>query len=154
MRGSAIATSSLAVLLAVAVPRAGQAQPRGEDDSAELVTAGRRALQAGDLKAAAKALDQAIALNPRRIEAYALRAAVHAARGEHDRGVALMRKARELAPTSADVLTALGTSSCSPARSTRACPSSRTSSTAPVIATRPTRCSVITTLITIAGRRR
>ncbi len=120
MRGSAIATSLCAALAAlvalvaataatvVATPAA-IAQPRGEDESAELVAAGRRALSAGDLKAAAKALDQALALNPRRIEAYALRAAVHAARGEHDRGVALMRKARELAPGSDDVLTALGT---------------------------------------------
>ena len=105
MRGSAIATSvAVALLCGHAV-----AQPRGDDDSAALVASGRRALQAGDLGAAAKALDQAIALNPRRLEAYALRAAVHAARGEHERGVALMRRARELAPASDDVLTALGT---------------------------------------------
>lgn len=107
MRGSAIATS---LALALVAATAAHAQPtRGEDESAELVAAGRRALTAGDLSSAAKALDQALALNPRRIEAYALRAAVHAARGEHDRGVAVMRKARELAPGSDDVLTALGT---------------------------------------------
>ncbi|HVV84970.1 MAG TPA: tetratricopeptide repeat protein [Kofleriaceae bacterium] len=124
MRGSGIATrlARLAAALAAAAivvgggasgarptVRSASAQPKGEDESAELVTVGRQALQAGKLDAAAKALDQAIALNPRRIEAYALRAAVHAAKGEHERGVALMRRARELAPDSLDVLVALGT---------------------------------------------
>lgn len=118
MRGSAITTRlAAALVIALATVAIGgpgpvgsaRAQPRGDDDSAELVAAGRRALGRGDLAGAAKALDQALALNPRRIETYALRAAVHSARGEHDRGVALMRRARALAPDSDDVLTALGT---------------------------------------------
>lgn len=112
MRGSAIATSvalavGLTVGLTTATPVA--AQPRGEDESAELVDAGRRALTAGELGAAARALDAALALNPRRVEAYLLRAAVWAAAGKPARGVALLRKARELAPTSDDVVAALGT---------------------------------------------
>ncbi|MEZ4402432.1 MAG: tetratricopeptide repeat protein [Kofleriaceae bacterium] len=84
------------------------AQPRAEDDSAALVDSGRRALTAGDLPRAAKALDAALALNPRRVEAYVLRAAVHAAQGQPERGVTLMRRARALAPDNADVATALG----------------------------------------------
>lgn len=114
MRASAITTSVLACAFAlalVALPTAAHAQRpnQGEDESAELVAEGRSALRDGDLGDAARALDQAIALNPRRLEAYALRAAVHAANGEHARGVALMRKARELAPDNVDVLAALGT---------------------------------------------
>jgi tetratricopeptide (TPR) repeat protein len=106
MRGSAIATSLLALALAAAPA---VAQPRGDDDSAALVEDGRRALKAGDYGAAGKALDQALALNPRRIEAYVLRAAVFAAKGEPTRGVAIMRKARALAPDNDDVAIALGT---------------------------------------------
>lgn len=107
MRASAIVTSAL--VLALAAPAWAQRPNQGEDESAELVDEGRRALRAGDYGDAARALDQALALNPRRLEAYPLRAAVHAARGEHAAGVALMRKARELAPDNLDVLEALGT---------------------------------------------
>lgn len=106
MRASAtVARVVLAVALAVGVgaglaagarPAWAQRPTQVEDESAALVDEGRRALRAGDLGGAARALDQALALNPRRLEAYGLRAAVHAARGEHARGVALMRKAREL----------------------------------------------------------
>ncbi len=118
MRASATVTSvALALGLGLgfglgplAVPAAHAQRPnQGEDESAELVDEGRRALRAGDYGDAAEALDQALALNPRRLEAYALRAAVHAAKGEHARGVALMRKARELSPANVDVLEALGT---------------------------------------------
>lgn len=119
MRASAtVARVVLAVALAVGVgaglaagarPAWAQRPTQVEDESAALVDEGRRALRAGDLGGAARALDQALALNPRRLEAYGLRAAVHAARGEHARGVALMRKARELAPDNVDVLEALGT---------------------------------------------
>ena len=110
MRASAIAISAVAALL-VALPPAAHAQRpnQGEDESAELVAEGRAALRDGDHDDAARALDQAIALNPRRLEAYGLRAAVHAARGEHARGIALMRRARALAPDNVDVLAALGT---------------------------------------------
>ena len=43
---------------------------------------------------AAKALDQAIALNPRRVDAYVLRSAVFAARKQYKEGIALMRRAQ------------------------------------------------------------
>jgi tetratricopeptide (TPR) repeat protein len=108
MRGSAFATS-VALVLALALPAAGQPVQRAEDDSAALVAVGRGALDRGDLGEAARALDQAIALNPRRIEAYVLRAAVHLARRELAAGIGLLRRARALAPDSPDVATMLGT---------------------------------------------
>ena len=55
-----------------------------------------------------KALDQAIALNPRRVEAYVLRSAVYAARKQYKQGIELMRRAQALAPADEEVLTALG----------------------------------------------
>src|SRR5262245_20583563 len=102
MRGSATATSVIAVIAAMATvlaaPAAAQRPNQGEDESAALCEAGRRSLRSGDLGGAARALDQALALNPRRIEAYVLRAAVHAARDEQAAGIALLRRARALAP--------------------------------------------------------
>src|SRR5262249_24094855 len=57
-----------------------QAQPtKGEDEAAALVAEGRAALRASKLDDAAKALDQAIELNPRRVDAYVLRAAAFSA---------------------------------------------------------------------------
>lgn len=98
--------SSLCFLLLVGSARA---QPAGEDESAALVEEGRAALRGKHYGDAADALDQAIALNPRRIEAYVLRAAVHAARHEYVQGVALLRRAQKIARDNPDVLAALGT---------------------------------------------
>jgi tetratricopeptide (TPR) repeat protein len=109
MSRSAIRTSALVVALALwAVPAGAQRANQGDDDSAALVIEGRAALKGGALDSAAKALDQAIALNPRRIEAYVLRSAVYAARKQYKQGVGLMRRAQGLAPADEDVLTALG----------------------------------------------
>jgi tetratricopeptide (TPR) repeat protein len=113
MRAWAIASSSaiaIAVAIAVAAPVA-RAQPsgRGEDDSAGFVEEGRRALKKRDYKKAATALDEALRINPRRLEAYVLRTAVYSAQGDHAAGVTLMKRARELAPDDVDVQTALGT---------------------------------------------
>ncbi len=84
------------------------AEQKGEDESAALVAEGRESLKTGDLEDAAKALDQAIALNPRRVDAYVLRSAVFAARKQYKEGVALMQRAQLLAPNDEEVLTALG----------------------------------------------
>jgi tetratricopeptide (TPR) repeat protein len=85
------------------------AQPRqAEDDSAELVREGREALRERDYSRAARALDQALALNGRRIDAYILRAAVHAAQKQYQAGVSLMRKAVALSPDDIDAQSALG----------------------------------------------
>src|SRR4051812_6325129 len=93
--GVSVSVCALALLSASAL-----AQPnKGEDDSAALVEEGRAALRAHHLDDAAKALDQALALNPRRVEAYVLRSAVFAARKQYADGVALMRRAQALAPT-------------------------------------------------------
>jgi len=99
---------ALAALLACAQTASAQRPNEGEDESAALVAEGREALKNGDLEDAAKALDQALALNPRRVEAYVLRSAVFAARKQYKQGIALMRRAQELAPGDEEVLTALG----------------------------------------------
>lgn len=104
----ALTTWVFALATAAALPAAAQRPGQGEDDSAALVGEGRAALRAGKLDEAAKALDQAIALNPRRVEAYVLRSAVHAARKQFREGVALMRRAQQLSPTDEEVLTSLG----------------------------------------------
>jgi tetratricopeptide (TPR) repeat protein len=101
-------TTSLIILLACGVAFA-QRPNQGEDESAAFVQEGRVALRAGKLDDAARALDQALALNPRRVEAYVLRSAVFAARKQYKDGIALMRRAQAIAPTDAEVLTALGT---------------------------------------------
>ncbi|MBA3465052.1 MAG: tetratricopeptide repeat protein [Deltaproteobacteria bacterium] len=98
----------LAAICLLAAPAAAQRPNQGEDESAALVDEGRAALRAGKLDNAAKALDQAIALNPRRVEAYVLRSAVHAARKQYKQGIELMRRAQSLAPNDEEVLTALG----------------------------------------------
>lgn len=97
-----------AVLLAVVPVASAQRPNQGEDESAALVGEGRAALRAGELDDAAKALDQALALNPRRVEAYVLRSAVYAARKQYRQGIELMRRAQALAPGDEEVLTALG----------------------------------------------
>ena len=105
MSRSAIATSLVVALLAAPV----SAQPtKGEDESAAFVDEGRAALLKNQLDDAAKALDQAITLNPRRVDAYVLRAAVYAARKQYKDGIALMRKVQPLAPNDPEVLVALG----------------------------------------------
>lgn len=109
MSRSAIRTSAAIFALVVGFGTAHAQRPtQGEDDSAALVEEGRASLRSGDLDDAAAALDQAIALNPRRIEAYVLRSAVYAARKQYAQGIALMRRAQGLAPDDEDVLTALG----------------------------------------------
>ncbi|HET9991464.1 MAG TPA: tetratricopeptide repeat protein, partial [Kofleriaceae bacterium] len=102
---------ALVALLAVVVgsgPALAQRPNQAEDESAGFVDEGRTALRHGDLDDAARALDQAIALNPRRVEAYVLRSAVYAAKKQYKEGVALMKRAQALAPNDLDVLTALG----------------------------------------------
>src|SRR3984885_15182933 len=107
MSRSVIATS-VAIALAMAAPARAQRPNQAEGESVALVEEGRGALRHNELDEATKALDQAIALNPRRVEAYVLRSAVYAARKQYKDGIALLRRAQALAPTDADVLTALG----------------------------------------------
>ena len=98
------------VLLALLVSSSAFAQRvnQGDDESTPFVEEGRAALKKGELDNAAKALDQAISLNPRRVEAYVLRSAVYAAKKQYKDGVALMKRAQALAPQDPEVLTALG----------------------------------------------
>ncbi|MDQ3296996.1 MAG: tetratricopeptide repeat protein, partial [Myxococcota bacterium] len=98
----------IVAMLVAAAPANAQRPNQGEDESAALVDEGRAALRRGALDDAAKALDQAIALNPRRVEAYVLRSAVFAARKQYKQGIELMRRAQALSPGDEEVLTALG----------------------------------------------
>ncbi len=108
MSRSATATSALVLLLLLAGAAHAQRANQGEDESAAFVEEGRTALRRGQLDDAGKALDQAIALNPRRVEAYVLRAAVYDARKQYSEGITLLRKAQTLAPADNNVLDALG----------------------------------------------
>src|SRR4051812_19077350 len=109
MSRSAIRTSALVFALAFwGAPAQAQRPSQGDDDSAALVGEGRAALKRHALDDAAKALDQAIALNPRRVEAYVLRSAVYAERKQYNEGIQLLRRAQALAPADEDVLAALG----------------------------------------------
>ncbi len=101
-------SSLLVVALLASTASSAHAEQKGEDESAALVAEGRESLKKGDLADAAKALDQAIALNPRRVDAYVLRSAVYAAKKQYKLGVELMLKAQLLAPNDEEVLTALG----------------------------------------------
>lgn len=103
-----VTATSLILCLACGVALA-QRPSQGEDESAAFVQEGRAALRRGELDGAARALDQALALNPRRVEAYVLRSAVYAARKQYHAGIALMRRAQVIAPADVEVLTALGT---------------------------------------------
>ena len=104
-------TSKLAMTLLCVLGGIASAQRPNqvEDESSAFVEEGRAALRKGKLEDAAKSLDQALALNPRRVEAYVLRSAVYAARKQYKEGIALMRRAQGIAPGDAEVLTALGT---------------------------------------------
>ncbi|CAN5534427.1 hypothetical protein BH11MYX1_BH11MYX1_10620 [soil metagenome] len=98
----------LLLTLLISTAASAQRPNQAEDESTAFVEEGRVALRQGEFENAAKALDQAIALNPRRVEAYVLRSAVYVAKKQYKDGVALMRRAQGLAPTDPDVLTALG----------------------------------------------
>ena len=100
---------TLVLVCALGGVASAQRPNQAEDESAAFVEEGRSALKKGDLDDASKSLDQAIALNPRRVEAYVLRSAVYAAKKQYKEGIALMRRAQAIAPNDAEVLTALGT---------------------------------------------
>ncbi|HEY4176640.1 MAG TPA: tetratricopeptide repeat protein [Kofleriaceae bacterium] len=110
LRQVVFAASLLTAGAALALPTVAFAQraSEGDDESAALVAQGRADLKKGNYNDAATALDQAIALNPRRVEAYVLRSAVYAAKKEYAKGVELMRRAQALSPNDEEVLTALG----------------------------------------------
>jgi tetratricopeptide (TPR) repeat protein len=95
-------------VLLLAASAYAQRPNQGEDESAAFVDEGRAALRKGQLDDAGKALDQAISLNPRRVDAYVLRSAVFTAKKQYTEGIAILRRAQTLAPQDTAVLTALG----------------------------------------------
>jgi len=110
MRGWATATSWLVLLGLLVLFRAApvSAQNSDDDESALLVNEGRAELAKHNYTGAASALDRALRVNPRRLDAYILRASVHAVNKQYAQGVAVMRRAAALVPDNLDVLTALG----------------------------------------------
>src|SRR5687767_10284649 len=98
------------LVLAVAVDSGTARAQKAEDEESQLLVDEARAkVGKQQYDAAARLLDQALKINPRRIDAYILRASVHAVKKEYEQGVAVMRRAYALAPDNANVLTALGT---------------------------------------------
>lgn len=98
---------AIAWLTLAAVPAASLAQE--DDESALYVDEAREAMAKKDHARAGKLLDRAIATNPRRIDAYVLRATVHVLEKQYAEGIAVLRRARALAPDNPHVLTMLGT---------------------------------------------
>ena len=96
MSRSAIATSTLSCCsLAPARTRSGRTRAK-----TRALRSSKRAARscARASSTTRQALDQAITLNPRRVEAYVLRSAVYAAKKQYKDGIALMRGAQALAP--------------------------------------------------------
>jgi len=109
MSSWAMRTSALAIVLALCSGTAlAQRRAQGDDDSIALVNEGRAALRRGALDDAARALDLAISLNPLRVDAYVVRSGVYARLGRYVDGIAVLRRARAIAPTDEEVLAALG----------------------------------------------
>lgn len=99
----------LVVILAVlAVPQRAAAQKDQDEESQLLVEEARRALGKKNYPRAGALLDKALRASPRRIDLYILRASIHGVVGEHAKAVALLERARALAPGNAGVETALG----------------------------------------------
>jgi tetratricopeptide (TPR) repeat protein len=100
---AALAVSSVA---AHAPPAAAQSDQ--DEESQLLVEEARRALGKKNYARAGSLLDRALQTSPRRLDLYILRASIHGIVGEHPAAVALLERARRLAPDNAGVLTALG----------------------------------------------
>jgi len=103
-----VAWVALASAVDTGAIRPAAAQSKVDDESAFLVDEARKAIRARAYDKAGKLLDRALKIDPRRIQAYILRASVHGVRGENELAVAVMRRAERLAPDNVDVLTALG----------------------------------------------
>jgi tetratricopeptide (TPR) repeat protein len=96
-----LATSTLAPVVAFA-------QSTGDEESQLLVEEGKRALAKKDYKHAGAVLDKALAVAPRRLDIYILRATIFGIQKQHDQAVALLDRAHKLAPDNVRVNTALG----------------------------------------------
>jgi len=102
------AVLALALAGATSVVHPPRAVAQEDEESQILVEAARRALARKDYPEAARLLDRALGVNPRRIDLYVLRASVHGVLGEHDRAITLLERAQRLAPGNPSVDAALG----------------------------------------------
>lgn len=96
-----LATSTFAPVVAFA-------QSTGDEESQLLVEEGKRAFAKKDYKHAGAVLDRALAVAPRRLDIYILRATIFGIEKKHDQAVALLDRAHKLAPDNIRVNTALG----------------------------------------------
>lgn len=105
-----LALASVSALLLTALALPARAAPNEEDDeSSLLVLEARKALELGQLDKAGSYLEQALALNPRRLDAYLLRASTHARAGDHTRAVEVLRRAIASGLESIELETTLAT---------------------------------------------
>ncbi len=89
-------------------PTLAHAQSSDDDEDQLLVDEAKRAISKKEYARAGKLLDKALAINPRRIDLYVLRASVYGIQKEHGKAIALLEKARVLAPTNSFVIAGLG----------------------------------------------
>ncbi len=103
---------ALAVLVSLVVvasaPATSLAQSVQDEQSQLLVSEAKRALAQKEYERAGNLLDRALREAPRRLDLYILRASIYGITGDHNAAIALLERARELAPTSSGVLAALG----------------------------------------------
>ncbi len=99
---------SLGLALVCFVAIASSARAQSGDEARLLVSEAREAIADKEYKRAGRLLDRAIAINPRRVDAYVLRSTVYTVYKQYDKGIALLRRAQRLAPNNLDVLNALG----------------------------------------------
>lgn len=104
--GWVVAAAIAAAAVHGAAPR--QAAAQQDEESELLVEEARRALGKKDYARAGRLLDEALAVNPRRIDLYVLRASVHGVQQQHEAAITLLRRALELAPQSTSVKASLG----------------------------------------------
>lgn len=84
------------------------AQSAQDEESQLLIEEGKRALAGKNYKRAGELFDKALVVAPRRLDIYIVRATIFGIERKHDSAVALLERARKLAPDNVRVNTALG----------------------------------------------
>jgi tetratricopeptide (TPR) repeat protein len=108
MKATIVLAVALGIATVVVSVRPPVAAAQEDEETEVLVQDARRAISKKDYVRAGTLLDKALAVNPRRIDLYVLRASVYGVRGDHDAAIALLEKAQKLAPDNENVSTSLG----------------------------------------------